>query len=503
MRHLRIRPTQHASFAALALLLALGACNEPTAPPRVTGLILTPLNDTVTIGASQQMVVTAIGASGSTLSGVHVEWSSSEPLVAAVSAAGVVTGLSSGTATITATAGEISRTATIVVRPAICGAPPTAALVLGGVRNGAMSDHPCLLYEAYTATGYPLTVSSADGMRLQLNASGFSGGLLITDTDNLGIIGFPPGSPVNSLRAVLLPGNYRVWVLSSSPASSSHTFSLSLSAAGGRCEGTPVTRTLDLDITAAAALTHNSCILMGGPSAEGWRVVLTEPTTLRVSASSAAFAPTVAITDTAFTEVISFWIGSAPGTVATMAPLPAGVYYVWGGSFDFSTGTLQISAEAVPPCAASGSLTLGAPQNAELQATDCPALSRAGSVADVWTLTLADSTTVNLTHRSAAFDAYLELRTAEDVLIAANDDDFEAQTLDSRIVRTLAPGTYRVWATSYSPAVTGAYTLTAVSQVGGALRLERAPDPRLSSPSAKPDGLRQPAGRPWPARRTP
>ncbi len=501
MRQLPIRHARHASFAALALLLVLGACSEPTAPPRVTGLILTPLNDTVSIGASQQLVVTAIGASGSTLSGVHVDWSTSAPSVAAVSPAGLVTGLAAGTATITATAGDISRTATILVRPADCGAPSGAALVLGGVRHGAMSDSPCLLYDAYTATGYPLTVSSADGMRLQLNSSGFSGGLLITDTDNLGIVGFPPGATINSLRAILLPGNYRVWVLSSSPASSAHTFSLSLSAAGGRCEGTPVTRTLDLDITAAAALTHDSCVLMYGPSAEGWRVVLTEPTMLRVTASSAAFAPTVAITDTAYTEVISYWIGSAPGSVSTMTPLPAGVYYVWGGSFDYATGTLQISAEAAAPCATSGTLTLGAPVNAALQPTDCPALSRAGSLADVWTLTLAESTTVNLSHSSAVFDAYLELRTAGDLLIAANDDD--GATLDSRIVRTLAPGTYRVWATSYSPAVTGAYTLTAVSQVGGALRLERAPDTRLSSPSAKPDGLRPPAARPWPVRRSP
>jgi len=494
------------SSAAVALTLALVACSEPTAAPRAASIILTPLADTLAIGSTQQLAVTVLGASGSTLSGMHVDWSSSATSVATVSSAGIVSAIAAGTATITATVQDISRSATVVVQPPDCGAPTSTSLSIGTPRSGAMSDAPCTLFDFYTAVGYPLTVSSLTGMRFTLNANGFSGGVVITDTDNTGIIGFPPGIGTNTFRAVLPAGQYRVYVLSSTAPSASQTFTLSSTLAAGDCESTTVTRALDLGNSSAAAVSDDSCILLGGPAAEGWRIVLTEPTRIRASASSAAFPPTVAITSADYSELISFSIGAAPGSVNTIAALPAGEYLVWGGSFDLLSGTVQVAVDTVAACVPSGVATLGTPVNGLLEATDCLALSRPSAYADVWTLTLPDTTTVDVALTSAAFDTFLELRSAADELIAYNDDD--AISLNSRLVHTLAPGTYRIWATSYLGAVTGAYTLSAAVYTGGALNLERATQPNVGSAPAKPSVSSEsatpgwPAARPWPARRS-
>lgn len=497
---------QFSSSAAVALTLALVACSEPTAAPRATAIILNPLADTLAIGSTQQLAVTVLGASGSTLSGMQVDWSSSATSVATVSSSGVVSALAAGTATITATVQDISRSATVVVQPPECGAPTSTALSIGAPRSGAMSDAPCLLYDSYTAVGYPLSLSSLTGLRLSLSTNGFSGGMLITDSDNVGIIGFPPGLSTNTFRAVLPAGQYRVYVLSTTASSASQTFTLSSALAAGDCENTDVTRTLDVGNSSAAAVSDESCILLGGPAAEGWRIVLSEPARIQASAISAAFPPTVAITSTDYSELISFSIGAAPGSVNTVAALPAGEYLVWGGSFDLLSGTVQVAVDTVAACVPSGVATLGSPVNGQLEATDCLALSRPSAFADVWTLNLADTTTVDLRLSSGAFDAFLELRSTSDELIVFNDDD--DVSLNSRIVHTVAPGTYRIWATSYLGAVTGAYSLSAAVFAGGALHLERATQPGIRSQSAKPSvssGLARPAwpaARPWPAPRS-
>jgi tyrosinase len=60
---------------------------------------------------------------------------------------------------------------------------------------------------------------------------------------------------------------------------------------------------------------------------------------------------------------------------------------------------------------------------------------------------------------SAAFDTYLILRDESGVEIAVDDDGGPGN--NSRIQRTLEPGTYRLVASSYAPYWTGAYELTA------------------------------------------
>ena len=69
-------------------------------------------------GATQQITATPRDASGAALTDRAITWESDRPAVATVSTSGLVTGVSAGTATVTARGGERSASATIVVQAA-------------------------------------------------------------------------------------------------------------------------------------------------------------------------------------------------------------------------------------------------------------------------------------------------------------------------------------------------------------------------------------------------
>jgi uncharacterized protein YjdB len=73
---------------------------------------IAPSTLTVTIAQTGSLAATVRDANGNVLAGRTVSWTSNNPLVATVSQSGVVTGLLPGSATITATSGTASGTAT-------------------------------------------------------------------------------------------------------------------------------------------------------------------------------------------------------------------------------------------------------------------------------------------------------------------------------------------------------------------------------------------------------
>jgi DNA/RNA endonuclease G (NUC1) len=92
-----------------------GACNySEEAPGEITGLAVAPSTATVPVGATQTLVATATDADGNVVPAT-VTWTSSDETVAVVDAAGTVTGIAPGTATIAATAGALTASATLTV----------------------------------------------------------------------------------------------------------------------------------------------------------------------------------------------------------------------------------------------------------------------------------------------------------------------------------------------------------------------------------------------------
>ena len=104
-----------------------------TAP--VATVTVTPSTASVIVGQTTTLAATTKDASGNVLTGRTITWTTSNALVATVSASGVVTGVAAGTATITATSEGKSGTATVTVTLApvasITVTPATASVVVG------------------------------------------------------------------------------------------------------------------------------------------------------------------------------------------------------------------------------------------------------------------------------------------------------------------------------------------------------------------------------------
>jgi trimeric autotransporter adhesin len=106
--------------AALAAAFIVAACDDsPTDPPVdpvATEVEVSPADANLTfIGASAQLEATVRDQQGDPITGAEVTWSTSNPSVASVSATGEVEAVGNGTATITASSGDVSGSADITV----------------------------------------------------------------------------------------------------------------------------------------------------------------------------------------------------------------------------------------------------------------------------------------------------------------------------------------------------------------------------------------------------
>ena len=133
-------------WVALSMLVAACTVNDETAPDvRYSGVrgsavsalsvdpaasvVVAPATATATIGLSQSFNATVKDAAGLVLTGRTITWSSSNTSVAAVSSSGIVSGLGTGSATVTATCEGTSGTAGISVSSTLaCGTPWPSAV---------------------------------------------------------------------------------------------------------------------------------------------------------------------------------------------------------------------------------------------------------------------------------------------------------------------------------------------------------------------------------------
>ncbi|MGQ0646354.1 MAG: beta strand repeat-containing protein [Gemmatimonadaceae bacterium] len=80
-----------------------------------TSVVIIPANPTLVAGGTAQLVGEVRDQNGQKIPGQSISWSSANPGVASVSPSGLLSGISAGSATITATAGALSATATAVI----------------------------------------------------------------------------------------------------------------------------------------------------------------------------------------------------------------------------------------------------------------------------------------------------------------------------------------------------------------------------------------------------
>jgi PGF-pre-PGF domain-containing protein len=103
--------------------------------PVLESIRITPPEATLAIGDTQQFMMTARDQDGAVMTGINVEWTSSDETVGTIDADGVFTALAEGTADVTATAENVTATATITVNdeePALASiAVAPSAITLG------------------------------------------------------------------------------------------------------------------------------------------------------------------------------------------------------------------------------------------------------------------------------------------------------------------------------------------------------------------------------------
>ena len=162
--------------AGCAWLAGCGGGDQIVLPPPVARVSVSPTTASVTVGGSLGLQATVFATSGAVVAGAPVVWTSLSPAVATVSASGVVTGVSAGTAVVVAASGSQQGQATIVVQAGTTGGGSgsvvvnTAALeqVMAGWEATAQAGQGTAAFPLYRDTLFSLAVNDLGINRLRV-----------------------------------------------------------------------------------------------------------------------------------------------------------------------------------------------------------------------------------------------------------------------------------------------------------------------------------------------
>jgi len=127
----------NAVFGALSNVVKGTTTSGAVAP--VASVTLSPASANLAVGAAQQLAATLQDAAGNTLTGRTVTWASSAPAVATVNAGGLVTAVSAGSATITATSEGVQDTASVTATVKVTNPGTVTDLRVTGVSDSSVT----------------------------------------------------------------------------------------------------------------------------------------------------------------------------------------------------------------------------------------------------------------------------------------------------------------------------------------------------------------------------
>jgi hypothetical protein len=156
-------------FLALAVLSVVGACKngtDPDDPNRVVTVTVTAPTTAIIVGGVVQLSASAITQGGTTVTNPTISWTSQSPNVATVSTAGLVTGVSVGTAIIEARVSGVTGQINISVAADACASAPVS-LNLGEVRTFAGPSQVRCVRIAATASPSEFLVVAYNGSPTQ------------------------------------------------------------------------------------------------------------------------------------------------------------------------------------------------------------------------------------------------------------------------------------------------------------------------------------------------
>jgi hypothetical protein len=196
--------------AAVIVATACGSDAPLTGTAAVATVTVTGPTTAIFIGATAPLTVVTKDASGAVITGATITYTSSSDAIATVSAAGVVTGVTAGTATITATSNGKTGTATVTVVSKIVNfvATMTPAGELGVTLNGNPTGSGTFSATLDTTTNVFIWTATFTGLTSNINNGHIHGPFLSTATTGAAgvILNFNPTSVVTGETGLTFTG---------------------------------------------------------------------------------------------------------------------------------------------------------------------------------------------------------------------------------------------------------------------------------------------------------
>jgi hypothetical protein len=270
-----------ASFAGVTGLYGI------TVRPRVATVTLSPTSASLAPGGTQQLTATLLDANSNVLTGRAIAWSSSNAAVVAVSATGMVTAGSAGTATITATSEGRNGTATITVTSS-GGLCQGLSLSLGQTLSGSLLVGDCTYPGGALYDRWGISLPSTTAVVSTLTSSVFAPATGASVSGGPLIASFERATTGSSVVEWLLPaGTYGFDVFASTLApvtDGAYTFRVaSVSSDTISCGGSVAAAR---GVTIGRSLGSNDCIGTRGREDRIW-IYLTAGQTLTATMTSA------------------------------------------------------------------------------------------------------------------------------------------------------------------------------------------------------------------------
>jgi hypothetical protein len=347
-----------ALLAPAAVWLAF-ACSGATAPGMV---IVNAPHTTIAVGATVQLTATVTNATGAVISGGEIDWTSSAPTVASVSTTGLVTGLSAGPVTITATTRGVSGTIDLQVvavpdaPPACSGEDVTTDVAVGGAVMGTLASGACVFEHGAFAHGRRLTASELTSLRMDLSSTAFVPVIVVTDTlMDVVVFDFGSGDGGNARLVQAYPvGEYYVWVTSFNVGETgSYEFSVVLVDAP-----TCIIEPLEVGVTVSGSLADTDCPQETWWYADPYEFNPTSAVTLQIDLTSTDFDAFLYVTDANLRFVAFDDDGGTGSDAQVVHTFPPGSYIVWASSsLDFETGDYELSVQELAGAAVADALS--------------------------------------------------------------------------------------------------------------------------------------------------
>ncbi len=430
----------------------------------VASVSVTPATAQLTLGgATSQLTAVARDANGAPLSGRTIVWTTSSAAVATVSQTGVVTAVTAGAATITATSEGRSGTAAVtVIAPDPCAT--VRNITVGQTFSGALAAGDCRLSDNSALQNFTFTLAAETVLEIEMTSTAVDAYLFVLDA-NLNTIaedddGGPTGTNARVVRS-FPAGKYFVLANAYDP-NSFGAYQLSVKPAPAACA---VGRATTLPSTINAALTvTTACRLNDDSYLDRYDLTIPARTTVRMDMTSSVIDSYLVLLD-ANGKLIAQDDDAGVGVNAHIeVQLEAGQYRLIANAAPGQTGAYRLDvAAAVDPCAVTRTITVSQTINSTLGATDC-AVSTNGPIpyTQRYLLNVTTAGPLQIDMTSAAVDAYLVLQNAATGAILAENDDASVSTTNARIAGNFSVGQYIINATTYEFNEVGNYALSVV-----------------------------------------